>query len=193
MAEVVTKVIMDKDDLQPLADEIKELGGVSGAITLGQMETKLQDANAEISEQDALVEQLISAMQGKSVPPSVGEGGSIETCTVTIIFPAGLMYIARQRHTGSVDGKIEFFSLEDTAPDDEGVYIINNVVCNTMMRISFNRALYASEYQASYENGLECVLTGIGSGDFYLLATQSSPSPTLRITKKQSSDELEPA
>ena len=74
MAEVVTKVIMDKDDLQPLADEIKELSGVSGAITLGQMETKLQSANQEINEQDALVEQLIQAMQGKGVPGSGGSG-----------------------------------------------------------------------------------------------------------------------
>lgn len=74
----VTKVIMDKDDLQPLADEIKELEGNVSNITLSQMENAISSANSEISRQSNLISEIVSALEGKGAGSGSGSGSSAE-------------------------------------------------------------------------------------------------------------------
>lgn len=78
------QIFMEKDRLQPLADNIKVLKG-SDSITLQQMEDTIEETNTDIVSQTDLIAQLASALQGKSV--SGGGDGSTpayETCTVRL-------------------------------------------------------------------------------------------------------------
>lgn len=61
---LVTKIVMDKDDLQPLADNIKTLSesGSTSKLTLAQMEVALEAANAEIAEQTSLINQIMEKL-----------------------------------------------------------------------------------------------------------------------------------
>lgn len=78
MAESI-QIFMEKDRLQPLADNIKVLKGADN-ITLQQMEDTIAETNTDIVSQTDLIAQLTSALQGKSVPG----GGGVETCTVVL-------------------------------------------------------------------------------------------------------------
>lgn len=75
------QILMEKDRLQPLADNIKVLKG-SDTITLQQMEDTIEETNTDIFSQANLITQLANALQGKSVPG--GSGASVETCTFTV-------------------------------------------------------------------------------------------------------------
>lgn len=75
------QILMEKDRLQPLADNIKVLKG-SDTITLQQMEDTIEETNTDIVSQIDLIAQLTSALQGKSVPGS-GEDVTAETETYT--------------------------------------------------------------------------------------------------------------
>lgn len=63
MSEVI-QVIMNKDELQPLADSIKTLSesGSTSKLTLAQMEAALEAANAEIAEQTSLINQIMEKL-----------------------------------------------------------------------------------------------------------------------------------
>lgn len=72
------QILMEKDRLQPLADNIKVLKG-SNSITLQQMEDTIEETNTDIVSQTDLIAQLASALQGKSVP-----GGSAGVKTYAV-------------------------------------------------------------------------------------------------------------
>lgn len=85
MAESI-RIVMNKEDLQPLADEVKELKGTSDSITLAQMENELSMANNEIDAQAELLQQIITVLEGKEKPTFVLEvtkTDGITTLTVT--------------------------------------------------------------------------------------------------------------
>lgn len=81
MAETV-RLLMEKDDLQPLADSIKNLRDNEANITLEEMNVAVMDANDEVADQAELLAQLAIALEGKSV--SGDSGNSIETCTLAV-------------------------------------------------------------------------------------------------------------
>lgn len=49
-----------------IADEIRELSGTTGTIGLDAMATKLDDVNDEVASQAELIEQIVSALDGKA-------------------------------------------------------------------------------------------------------------------------------
>ena len=65
MSEKV-QILMDKDELQPLANKIKILKGNNNSITLYGMENAVANANNEIESQSILLDQAIAALAGKS-------------------------------------------------------------------------------------------------------------------------------
>lgn len=75
-----------KELLTNLADELRTFTNTSDKMGLSKMAEHVAEANDEVDSQDALVEQLISAMQGKSVPGGDASGG-IQYEIITI--PAG--------------------------------------------------------------------------------------------------------
>lgn len=70
-----------KELLTNLANNLRDLTNTTDEMGLSKMAEHVGNASAETDEQDALVEQLMTAMQGKSVQ---GGNGSVETCTLTI-------------------------------------------------------------------------------------------------------------
>jgi hypothetical protein len=74
MSEVI-KIVMDKNELQPLANSIKTLNGTLEIITLTGMENTLSNANEEIGTQSILIEQALNALNDKA--------GVINTCEVS--------------------------------------------------------------------------------------------------------------
>ena len=71
MSEAI-KIVMDKNDLQPLADEVKKLRGGNEPITLAQMENELLSVNDEVDVQAELLVQIAAALEGKAA----GNGGT---------------------------------------------------------------------------------------------------------------------
>lgn len=61
-----------------IADEIRTLSGTTSPMGLDAMATNVSNANEEIADQEALMEQLRSALEGKSVE---GEGVTLPTLT----------------------------------------------------------------------------------------------------------------
>ena len=70
--------------LTNLADELRTLTNTTDKMGLSVMAGHVSDANTEVDEQSAVVDELMAALQGKSVP---GGGGGVEYEVVTI--PAG--------------------------------------------------------------------------------------------------------
>ena len=86
------------EKLTAINDEIRTMTNTTAPLGLDAMKEHLADANDDIDASDALVEQIMSAMSGKSVPPAY------ETCTVTISNYRG----------GSFH--IEYYTLQDGVP-----------------------------------------------------------------------------
>lgn len=67
MAENIL-VVMNKEDLQPLANDIKTLNGLSQSdlVTLDEMEKAIEDANDAVDSQKNLIAQISAALEGKA-------------------------------------------------------------------------------------------------------------------------------
>lgn len=69
-------VIMPGSDYSSACDELRELNGSTALIRSGQMSGMVAEANDEIADQTALLEQLAEALAGKAVSGGGGGGGT---------------------------------------------------------------------------------------------------------------------
>lgn len=58
-----------------LADEVRELSGKTGKLTLAEMTTEVADGNANIADQTSLIAQIQTALEGKTASGGGGETG----------------------------------------------------------------------------------------------------------------------
>ena len=159
----VTKVIMDKDDLQPLADGIKELEGNTSNITLSQMENAISSTNSEINRQGTLISEIISALEGKSVP---GGGASVETCNVNITrlseaLPANVIYT-----TVDANGNITTVS--------EQTSLFNALVGSCFF-------VFDCDYSVGACIGAEILKNTSGTNDYIVIKLTATQGETARI------------
>ena len=146
------QILMEKDRLQPLADNIKVLKG-SDSITLQQMEDTIEETNTDITSQTDLIAQLASALQGKSVP------GGVETCSVNIFCVDGDVDVTECSYIGLTDGEIDWCTAEiynEGAPFD---ITIENVVCKSF--VIFHRCFADNLVGALAE---KAQVFGVGTG-----------------------------
>jgi hypothetical protein len=98
----MTEYLIKGETLESMADKIRILNGVEGALTTAQMDSNLGEANTEVGEQADLIAQISSALEGKAV----GSGSaSYDTCTVQIND-----YIYKKYIPFSFSSCISFFS-----------------------------------------------------------------------------------
>lgn len=136
MAENIT-VVMSKGDLQPLANNIKTLNGLSQSdlVTLNEMEKAIEDANDAVDSQENLIAQISAALEGKAA--GGGGSGTVETCTVKITNSYGY-YISSWIATAYRNNMLcavssEMYDNSSSAPTE---VIIENVVCNSGLYFS---------------------------------------------------------
>lgn len=75
----MAEYLIQGETLESMADKIRILNGVEGALTTAQMDGNLGEVNVEVDEQAELIEQIASALEGKA-----GGSASYDTCAVTI-------------------------------------------------------------------------------------------------------------
>ena len=137
MAENIT-VVMSKGDLQPLANDIKTLNGLSQSdlVTLNEMEEAVKDANDAIDSQENLIAQISAALEGKT---GGGSGGTaVETCTIQAPNTWGDdgTYCATVYKNGIIQAEVGEWN-----PSEINVDLISNVVCGTCFALSTGSAI----------------------------------------------------
>lgn len=78
----MSEYLVKRQSLENIADEIRVLSGTTEPLGLTEMATNVNDANDEVADQTDLIAQVVSALQGKSVPGG-GEDVTAETATYT--------------------------------------------------------------------------------------------------------------
>lgn len=92
-----------KELLTNLADELRTLTNTTDKMGLSVMAGHVSDANTEVDEQSAVVDELMAALQGKSVPGGSSGTSTYETCTVTLT-------------SGDTGYAVMYYTLEDNEP-----------------------------------------------------------------------------
>lgn len=62
----MAEYLIQSETLKSMADKIRVLNGVEGAMTPAQMDGNLGEVNVEVDEQAELIEQIASALEGKA-------------------------------------------------------------------------------------------------------------------------------
>lgn len=58
--------------LTGLADEVRQLSGESGKMTLARMTSEVEEANSEVSEQEETISEIVRALAGKAAGGGTG-------------------------------------------------------------------------------------------------------------------------
>lgn len=158
----MAEYLIQGETLTNMADEIRTLSGTTGTMNPDEMTEYVADANAEITSQDALLDQAIAALEGKAAGSGGSGGGSVETCTVTIKYDSNISDVGfvpeGTFNILSTDGKIDYVILSETdaTPESHGTggtalttwtHIVENVIKGSTTILA-NRGM-------DYEYGLE--------------------------------------
>ena len=77
----MAEYLIQGETLANMADKIRVLNGVEGAMTPAQMDGNLGEVSVEVDEQAELIAQITSALEGKA---GGGSNANIETVTITL-------------------------------------------------------------------------------------------------------------
>lgn len=127
--------IIQRETLTAIANEVRTLSGTTDEMSLDTLTTHMNDANIEINNQENLLGQIASALEGKAG----ATGAQIDTCTVNFdIFlgtGAGFELSYNVYESNKIVGKCLFSSLTSAIT-------IENVVCGSAIcicnRYAFN-------------------------------------------------------
>jgi hypothetical protein len=152
--------------LTNLADEIRELSGVTEPLGLDEMVTNVNTANTDVATMAGLIEELNTALDGKSVS---GGGAGVETVTAKVYGATTVIY------TAVVDGAlVTQISNGDNGVDSnhEIVTCANSpVVCCDILGVLYSNINgYA---QRHYQHGTTVAVWSFDRDDVISFATSS--------------------
>ena len=75
------RILANKEEITPIADEIRRLNGITELMDLNTMTNNLDEANNEINTQTTKLNELKTILQGKATNDS---GNNIDTCSVRL-------------------------------------------------------------------------------------------------------------
>jgi hypothetical protein len=78
------------EKMTALANEIRELSGTTTSKSIDMMTSDVNEANAEITTQTELLEQIAIALEDKASGGTTGGGTAVEAWTGTVYGPSGL-------------------------------------------------------------------------------------------------------
>jgi len=152
-----------------IADEIRELSGTTEAMGLDAMASNVSNANTEIDNQEGLLAEIASALEGKAA------GGNVEydVCPVNISSDQNFY---RLYYLTVVDGEIVATALQE----QQTSYNIT-CLCNSFFVLCFS-----NNYGVT-ANGVEFfsnVMTGV---ELYRVVAENGETASLHITQTHSS------
>lgn len=124
----MSEYIVQRNSLVNVADEIRVLSGTTEELGLDEMASNVVDANNEVANQEALIAELSSALDGKSVE---GEGVRIETCTVTISIGNGTGDECVHYNTLDATGSLSSMTAEAVYSRYMSTISMTDVVCSS--------------------------------------------------------------
>lgn len=80
----MAEMLIQRETLTNMADKIRTLNGVNSGMTTAQMNSSLDEVNADVGSQADLITQIQTALEGKVAGSGGGGGASREPCSVTI-------------------------------------------------------------------------------------------------------------
>lgn len=150
----MSEYLVQRQSLKNIADEIRVLSGTTEPLGLTEMATNVKEANDEVADQTDLIAQVVSALQGKSVPG----GGGVETCTVTINYIGPPL--------PNTEAKIYYTDETQTAKDVVFVWgTAYKVIKGSMIRI------YCGVYTFPISSGTNYTIVQAHSQDKYYFIT----------------------
>lgn len=112
-----------------IADKIRSLLGISGAMGLDAMATNLSEVESEVGNQADLISQIASALEGKAA----GSGGAVETCSVTLVYNISWTSSITNVKFGYINYINGIYGYEEQQISS-GSMTIENVVCNSYFK-----------------------------------------------------------
>lgn len=159
----MSEMIIQRESLTAIADEIRILSGTEGTMGLDAMKSNVSEANANVDTEADLIAQISAALEGKT--GSGGSGANVETCTVVI---SGHPSNASCAITRYVDDE---FIVTHSMPSNSTFY---NVVCGSGIYV--NGVFVVAEVTAG---------TVLSCGNGFVYQVPMSPSELVTITLTQ--------
>ena len=123
----MSEYIIQRETLTAIADEVRTLSGTTDEMSLDTLTTHVNDANIEITNQEDLLEQIASALEGKAGTT----GAQIDTCTVNLdvfIKNRNDFYVSYSAYElGKVVGKYQY--------SETSLITLENVICGSLICI----------------------------------------------------------
>lgn len=121
------KILASKEEITPIADEIRQLNGTTELMDLNTMINNLDEANSEINTQATKLDELKTILAGKA--SGGGEDVSIETCTLRFYSEDNGMKLTWYAYERFSEGKVIIQVVPVYSGGSSFDITINDMVC----------------------------------------------------------------